>query len=64
MVAKFRLRNPKEGDESQDLCVDRMMILKRIIVKTVFGLWIGFISLRVEVGSCFYEHGNDLSDTI
>jgi hypothetical protein len=58
------LESLKERDNSEDLGVDRRMILEWTLEKQVGKVWIGFLWLRMGpvAGSC--EHGNEPSGSI
>jgi hypothetical protein len=49
MRTKFWLESLKGRDHSEDLGVDRVIILKWILGKWVFGTWTEFIWLRIGI---------------
>jgi hypothetical protein len=60
---KIWLENLKGRDHSEDLNENGRIILKWILGKYAFGVWIGFIWLRIGTGSspARCEHGNEPS---
>jgi hypothetical protein len=64
MLATFWLESLKGRDYFEDVGVDGWIILKWILGKECWKVWIGFIRLRVGSGAGSCVHGNEPSVSV
>jgi hypothetical protein len=58
------LESLKEGNPSEDLGIDGRILLKCILRKDDWIVWIGLIRLLMETSSGFCERGYELSSSL